>query len=209
MRLILTTIFFLNALAANAVVIDFSEYEVGEVLDADAIALVSEGYVFRPEAGTSIRFDGPQGGPTPELLMVGSEIQSDPLHQMFMGGVITSTITMSQEDGLAFDLLSFDMARPLGRGILDYTLVGTKSAGGQVNFDGLAISFPDGVETPGTLPDFSAFNDLVAIEFTVVGAEAFLGLDDIAVSTVPIPAAVWLFGSGLGLLGWFRRRQSA
>jgi hypothetical protein len=29
------------------------------------------------------------------------------------------------------------------------------------------------------------------------------------VSSVPIPAAVWLFGSGLGLLGWFRRRQAA
>jgi hypothetical protein len=28
------------------------------------------------------------------------------------------------------------------------------------------------------------------------------------IQPVPIPAAVWLFGSGLGLLGWFRRRQS-
>jgi hypothetical protein len=30
-----------------------------------------------------------------------------------------------------------------------------------------------------------------------------------SVSGIPIPAAFWLFGSGLGLLGWFRRRQSA
>jgi hypothetical protein len=29
-----------------------------------------------------------------------------------------------------------------------------------------------------------------------------------SISAVPIPAAVWLFGSGLGILGWFRRRQS-
>lgn len=28
-------------------------------------------------------------------------------------------------------------------------------------------------------------------------------------SVIPIPAAVWLFGSALGLLGWLRRKQTA
>jgi hypothetical protein len=28
----------------------------------------------------------------------------------------------------------------------------------------------------------------------------------IAITTVPVPAAIWLFGSALGLLGWARRR---
>ena len=32
---------------------------------------------------------------------------------------------------------------------------------------------------------------------------------DVAASVVPIPAAVWLFGSALGGLGWMRRRKSA
>lgn len=39
-------------------------------------------------------------------------------------------------------------------------------------------------------------------------AIAFATLSDsVAVSAVPVPAAVWLFGSALAGLGWLRRKQ--
>ena len=33
-------------------------------------------------------------------------------------------------------------------------------------------------------------------------------IDNVDVSVVPIPAAMWLFGSALGLMGWMRRKAS-
>lgn len=38
------------------------------------------------------------------------------------------------------------------------------------------------------------------------GCYLYAHLDDITVNVVPIPAAAWLFGSALGLLGWMRRK---
>jgi hypothetical protein len=55
------------------------------------------------------------------------------------------------------------------------------------------------------------WNGLIGISFangTVMSPNpAPQGIDNINVNVVPIPAAVWLFGSGLGLLGWFRSRS--
>jgi hypothetical protein len=44
------------------------------------------------------------------------------------------------------------------------------------------------------------FNEHIGDSFTVVGG---------AITAVPIPAAIWLFGSALGALGWVRRRKTA
>jgi hypothetical protein len=50
----------------------------------------------------------------------------------------------------------------------------------------------------GHYNNYSLTSDFVGGGYNI----SFAGLH-----SIPIPAAVWLFGSGLGLLGWFRRRS--
>jgi hypothetical protein len=41
---------------------------------------------------------------------------------------------------------------------------------------------------------------------TDVGGK-FVSITPVLIVTIPVPAAVWLFGSALGLLGWLRRQS--
>jgi probable HAF family extracellular repeat protein len=50
--------------------------------------------------------------------------------------------------------------------------------------------------------DVNANGDIVGMGITASGEERAFFL-----AAVPVPAAVWLFASGLGVLGWFRRRR--
>ena len=59
----------------------------------------------------------------------------------------------------------------------------------------------------------SSWSNLESVNFSahVTGGDQFTSfspvIDDIVVSVVPIPAAVWLFGSALAGLGWIRRKR--
>jgi len=86
-----------------------------------------------------------------------------------------------------------------------------------------AILFDIGSPLPEAFPEMLiiAANILVSPEFSdflqsqnlvddsVAGADAGLALVMGSAQVVPVPAAVWLFGSALGLLGWIRRRAMA
>lgn len=69
-----------------------------------------------------------------------------------------------------------------------------------------------GVIVPPTYP---SFNPNVAgeynfyIGFQKTNLPIFAGIVGIDVNVVPVPGAVWLLGSALGLLGWMRRRAAA
>jgi hypothetical protein len=49
---------------------------------------------------------------------------------------------------------------------------------------------------------------LVASNLTLCGFESWCGYEMRFTAAVPVPAAAWLFGSALGLLGWMRRRKA-
>jgi hypothetical protein len=52
----------------------------------------------------------------------------------------------------------------------------------------------------------AAWSGLSSITFQADAG--IIALDNLEVTAVPIPAAVWLFGSALAGLGWMRRKQT-
>ncbi|MCC7328598.1 MAG: hypothetical protein IT484_00415 [Gammaproteobacteria bacterium] len=60
-----------------------------------------------------------------------------------------------------------------------------------------------GAFNPNSLGEYNFY-----IGFTANNLPAFSGAVGVDVNVVPVPGAVWLLGSGLGLLGWVRRRAS-
>lgn len=55
---------------------------------------------------------------------------------------------------------------------------------------------------------FVADSATTAIAFVGSAGVNYIGLDNVAVNAVPVPAAVWLLGSALGGLGFARRRRA-
>jgi hypothetical protein len=107
-------------------------------------------------------------------------------------------IGLARADGAAFSLDAVDFGS-WGSGN-DLAVVGYLAAGGTLQFDMVS-----GGEL-STVNFSQAWAGLTSVEFIAVGAPGVL--DNIVVNAVPVPAAVWLFGSALAGLGWFRRRKT-
>ena len=115
-----------------------------------------------------------------------------------------STVTFSRQNGGIFNLLSFDML--FGRPNIDEDLLlrGEHGDGSIVDlriFGSSAI-----IQTWETVLLSGQLDNLASITF--MDNSFPVQLDNIVVNIVPIPAAVWLFGSGLAGLGFLRRKKS-
>ena len=116
----------------------------------------------------------------------------------------TSTLGLTNDGGLRFDVLSIDASSVYNAaGVL--TLTGTKYAGGGIVTEDIVLN--------GSLSTYAVTNmiGITDLEISFDGAtyDAPYDLDNINMNVIPIPAAVWLFGSGLlGLAGWSRRRAA-
>jgi hypothetical protein len=104
-----------------------------------------------------------------------------------IAGSSTAAAFIKVLDSTTFETLAFLT--------FDTTNIGTSWSGGSIDinidaaWDGDLLQF-------GFLSTASNFE----------GSGVFY--DNVSLTLVPIPAAAWLFASGLGLLGWVRRRAS-
>ena len=209
MRLLICLFFILLASTASAVTIGFE----GVVAD-DGTLNLSDGYT-----ESSFIFSSYDG----RAAIVGkdrnrySDYDSASLNWCGFEGYnyvdppcLYNTVTLSHEDG-AFSLQSF-----VGGGSdFEYSSEPTLIVSGQLADGSVLIEEVD-ISGSGmqTIIMSSAWTNLESVSFSAKVMEShccsasFNGrIDNIVVTAVPLPAAVWLFGSGLGLLGWMKRNR--
>ncbi|NND54453.1 MAG: hypothetical protein HKN56_05720 [Gammaproteobacteria bacterium] len=180
---------FGGAVQAAPVTIDFS----GDLEDGDVIQ--TQGFEFTSQ-------DALSGSTLPVLIV------DDPGNQ-YAVYCPTCLGLMTNIAGQPFSLQSVDFTSLVFFGPetdATLTVTGFYSGGGQVS---QTVVVPPGSRpadlTAITFLFGSGWNSLVGVEFGATDILAAVALDNIVVDIVPIPAAVWLFGSALVGMGWFRR----
>jgi hypothetical protein len=185
-----------NANAYN-VLIDFEDSPLdGDFTSAPQDPISSRGFNFSGELQKGVMY-WPEG-PIDDSKALAWCTLIPPTFDWCMPDV---SITMTQEDLVAFDLLSLDLGRKNVN--LDFELTGYFAGGGSISTTVYVQS-----ESLTTFTFDSGWTNLQSVVITPLnpGENQAVALDNISVSTIPVPAAVWLFASGLGLLGWIRRR---
>jgi len=186
--------FLMSPTWAATVTLDFEELYLGS---SGPTEVISQGFVFNSLTDPA---DGPVGFADWKNVPTNNSTK-------ILRYCQHCSATMSAVSGDSFDLLSFDMntLNPTPDLTASFTLSGYYAGGGQISVELTA----DTVWSNYTFD--SEWSNLVSLEFGAVtsgGPFSSIGLDNLRLTTVPIPGAVWLFGSALAGLGWMRRKQA-
>jgi hypothetical protein len=185
MRSAFLIVLLLASTSVYAVTIDFSD-------PALPTSGLEEGFETN---GFSFTF-GPEPIPNPPAFAIGS-LGMVGFHALaFCPGC---DMALERTNGSEFSLHSFEAL------IFSIPSVPTLEVTGYTSGESVVQSF---ILTDASQSFEVNWNSLTRVEFNYFGSEPTI-MPTITVSSVPIPAAVWLFGSGLGLLGWFRCRRTA
>lgn len=181
-----------GALPAAAATIDFEEFNVGYAADF----FLSKGYEFYGTSAPCGQYEC-----NAEILAGISGSKSYGAINGWSGqdGYGASVaVVMRKADGGAFAISDLDLVQA---GLGGIGIYGTLAGGGVAQ-----LSVPVGT---------GDWLNLKSVSFGASGSGfgelglTVVSIDNIVVTAVPLPAAVWLFGSGLGLLGWLRRKKTA
>jgi len=182
------SLLFLASASVHAVTVDFES----DISNVDIVGFSSKGFDFIGNANFwDLSVDG-GGNTTAETTDPGC------------GGCVGVGWSIIASDGSAFSLESVDLAfLTLFGSDGEATISGTLSGGGTVSR----------LVTDRTWHTESAFgaqwSDLSSVGIYISSAvPQSMVIDNFSATVVPIPAAVWLFGSALAGLGWMRRRQT-
>ena len=192
----LTFFLLLIGSAAQAATIDFEEFGLGDGGGSFGTVLTSQGYEFTGQAtapftsaevitGANTGGSNAYGGTT-------SGFGADGFGQFV-------TVTIERAGGGAFAIDSLDYF--LDTDSNGWTEIrGTLAGGGTTFLTAVTVGTGDWLNLESVT--FRAEGNGFGSGFGTVE------IDNISVNAVPIPAAVWLFGSALAGLGWMRRKQT-
>jgi hypothetical protein len=198
-----TVVFFLLTGSANATIV---------TADADSFTTGTD--ISNAFAGLTLSFEGTTSfGITDGIIYsvdesgallasTGTRVfgTSDPTYPNLFTGATTSVFRVD------FDATMFTVSLDaLGDDISDFARITAFTAGDVVIDIYTTAGLVSGASETMTITDTGANIAYVIAEGVSPDA---VGFDNLVANTVPIPAAVWLFGSGLGLLGWFKRRKT-
>ena len=214
---------------ANATLVDFTGgtiYQFGGATFTTDNTLNVDNVDYYEEGGVKFDFIGPSGIPFSYLVGDYYGVGNDVIHGHWGTGDggygDMESIRVNKIDNTAFDLTYFKITTNVENG--GSVGEGTEQVWINALADGINVSYsmllpPDdwGFSGPNSEIYLGVeFENIKAFTFTSTGTSDGFGLDEFFIDqeapppAVPVPAAVWLFGSGLlGLVGMARRKKAA